>query len=531
LTARSGLLSIAPNLGQCDSNVQANVPAARVASMRGASAGSGGSPNASPALAVCVDSLTRCARALACDAQLTAVDVSHNLPAAQLGVYFPLRAAPALRLSATGLTDDDCQVCADAATATTAKSLRAQRAPLRPQTRGAQALMAAWGALAVVATVAALGDHGAHASGTARATASALNTTAATLMHADTVVAPPDERIAAFAPSVNGSAQTAGVERLGANLHSAFNNQHPGERDELALPPVTYGRWQGTGYGAYLTPTALDVASDGGVDVLLHLNGALMADTDWRESRANAIVVSVAIAAVVGSAGYARKFASPSYLTWVLRETFATMRKNGDRRALHVRRLGVVSWSAGFGAVGQILSQPEWASKIDAVVLLDSLHGSYADPKNGMFRMPNPAQPAMGLGEPWVDRRGLAKYVQLAKDAVAGTRAFVVSHASILPPDYASCNETANAILNVAGIPKHSAADLGAVSNSKGMLFTYRADQGDLHFQGFQGGGPHDHFDQLHLVGDAIRHFVAPRWNRRARTENAAQLRADLTTP
>ncbi len=295
--------------------------------------------------------------------------------------------------------------------------------------------------------------------------------------------------------------------------------------DALAVPPVEYGKWQGTGYGAYLAPKHLDVGPDGGVDVMLHLNGAMMADKEWRESGLNAVVASIAIREIVGSAGYAKLFAEPGYLDYVLRSTLADLQKNGEKRATHVRRLGVVSWSAGMGGVSQLVGNPATLARIDSVVLLDSIHATYTDPKNGVARVAVPGQAAMGLGADWVDMKAVAKYVHLASEAAQGKKAFVISASAILPPDYASCAETSRAVLRAVSSPVTELES--AEKNALGMTPKYRAAKGDLHARGWRGGGPHDHFDQLHLVGEMVRTYIAPRWNRMAASERQ-QLTAAL---
>jgi hypothetical protein len=287
--------------------------------------------------------------------------------------------------------------------------------------------------------------------------------------------------------------------------------------EDLQAPRVLYNKWRGTGYGAYLAPKDLDVGADGGVDVMLHLNGAMLAEKEWRESGLNAVVASIAIREVVGSAGYAKLFSDPGYLDWVLGATLADLRKNGVPQATRVRRLGVTSWSAGMGGVSQLIGRDAWRQRLDSVVLLDSLHATYADPKTGVAFVKNPEHAVMGLGVDWVDTKVLGKYTQFAKDAASGKRVFVTAASSILPPDYASCRETSIALLRAVGTDADPVRD--EAKNALGMSLRFRADKGELHFRGYAGGGPHDHFDQLHLVGEMVRTFVAPRWNRLAAEE------------
>jgi hypothetical protein len=285
--------------------------------------------------------------------------------------------------------------------------------------------------------------------------------------------------------------------------------QNADSEAKVEVPKVEFGKWQGAGYGGYLMPKSLNVDAEGGVDFVVHLNGAMMADKDWRESGLNAIIASVAIAEVVGTAGYSRMFAGTDRLDWIVRETFADLKKHGEKRSLHVKRMMLVSWSAGMGGVTQLLGNSKVADKIDAVVLLDSLHAGYANPKTGQGYVPIPNQAVMGLGEEWVERKAIQKFVRFAEKAKEGKKVFVMASSAILPPNYASCAETATAVLKEAGAETSEASD----ENERGMKLKWKSDAGQLHARAFKGGGPHDHFDQLHLVGEMVRKFVVPVWN------------------
>jgi hypothetical protein len=195
-----------------------------------------------------------------------------------------------------------------------------------------------------------------------------------------------------------------------------------------------------------------------------------------------------------------------------LAQTVKQVQKNVDSRATKIRRLGIASWSAGMGGVSQLLSNKETAARTYSIVLLDSFHAAYANPKTGTAFVATPGQAAMGLGVNWVDPKSLTKHLRFGKRAVDGDAIMVVCSSSIAPPDYASASETtlANAL----------EADPRDMSDSVGtMTLRQRADKGGLHVRTWKGGGPHDHFDQLHLVGSLVREFVTPRWNKLAEDE------------
>lgn len=283
-------------------------------------------------------------------------------------------------------------------------------------------------------------------------------------------------------------------------------------------PSVPFGKWQGTGYGGFLVPENLDVADDGGVDVLVHFNGAMMADADYRQSKTNAIVMSIAINEIVGSAGYARMFEDQSHMDRILDSLFATVQKSLKKK-VHLRRLGLVSWSAGMGAVGKLIRNPKWAARIDTVVLLDSLHTGYVG-KDGRA-LTKTAQVQMGLGETAVDKKSLEAFVKFAQLAAAGKKTFVVSASAIVPPDYASASETARVLFSALAGKSVASADETREHPTRAMALKFRGDVGNFHVLGWKGGGKRDHFDQLHLVGDILREHVGHRWFELARKERA----------
>lgn len=286
----------------------------------------------------------------------------------------------------------------------------------------------------------------------------------------------------------------------------------------MTSPPVSFGKWQGTGFGGFLVPEHLDVSDDGGVDVLVHFNGAMMTDAEYRASKTNAVVMSIAISEVVGSAGYSRMFEDQSRLDRILDSLLAQVKKvTGTKTKLHLRRLGLVSWSAGMGAVGKLLRSAKWAPRIDTIVLLDSLHSGYLGKDGKAIKVRGGvAQPAMGLGEEAVDKRSLSAFAAFAREAAAGKKTFVLSASAIVPPGYASASETARALYMLASGKAVAPAEL---DGPRKMQLKFRGDSGNFHVFGWKGGGKHDHFDQLHLVGDILREHVGHRWLELARKE------------
>lgn len=259
---------------------------------------------------------------------------------------------------------------------------------------------------------------------------------------------------------------------------------------------VAYERWHGTSFGAYLAPTGTFWTDDGGIDVVVHFNAAMLAGRSWQTSGANAVIVSAAFGSF-GSGAYQEAMADPGRFGRMVSEVVASVaahRKPGTK--LHVRHLGLVAWSAGFGAVGRILAVPRYFDQLDSVILLDALQAGYKDPSRGV-----------GQGADHVSLTGLAPYIRFAREAMAGRKQLVVTHTSIVPPQYASTTEAATALAAAVGAVLHPTSEARGA-----MVRTYRVDEGGLHLHGFQGAGPGDHMRHLHLVGDVAHEFLVPRW-------------------
>lgn len=270
------------------------------------------------------------------------------------------------------------------------------------------------------------------------------------------------------------------------------------ELDGLTAPDVEMEKhWQGFGVSScsYLAPKDDFIDVEGGVDVVFHFHAGQMSERAIRTSGVRGVFVSCGYG--IGSGGYARAFEDPSRFGTMMKRLTATIGRSAKRSDVHLRRLALASWSAGFAAVSRILAVPEWYDATDTVVLLDSLHAQYVDGEG----------PARGADH--VDVKMLKRFVRFATDAAAGKKTMVVTHSAIVPPDYASTSEATAALLSEVGVaPTRTSAKTG-----RGMTLSLEADARGLHVRGFRGAGPRDHFDHLHLIDNVLRTWLVPRWN------------------
>ena len=128
-----------------------------------------------------------------------------------------------------------------------------------------------------------------------------------------------------------------------------------------------------------------------------------------------------------GADVYSRQFSDHALFGKMLDEA---SRKTG----IHFSAIVLSAWSAGYGAIREILEVPADYRRVDKVLLIDGLHTDYAAGK------PGPAESALDAGP-------LGIFLKFARDAVARRKTMVIIHSEILPGTYASTTETADWLL------------------------------------------------------------------------------------
>ncbi len=293
---------------------------------------------------------------------------------------------------------------------------------------------------------------------------------------------------------------------------------------------IEYEAWHGLSYGAYMAPKGAFVDSDGGVDVVVHFHAGQMSAREMRGSGLRGVFVSCGFG--LGTGAYSTALANPTRFGRMLAEVVRNLERDTGRHDIHVRRLALASWSAGFAAIGKILAVDSYYAMVDTVVLLDSLHAQYIDKNDGSDTARGAKRTAekAARGSDHVDVQKLRAFVRFARDAVNGRKAMVVTHSAIVPPDYASSTEATQALARELGVgiqattsdTRLAAHDLTRTTFAdatgwRGMTLATRADAGNLHVRGFRGGSPRDHLEHLHLIGSVLGTWVVPRWKREAR--------------
>lgn len=244
--------------------------------------------------------------------------------------------------------------------------------------------------------------------------------------------------------------------------------------------------------GQMIVPQAGGITKSGDFDVVFHFHGHEAARKEW--IRAINGIVLVGIDLGNGSGPYSATFNAPAVFSHLVKSVEEGVAKHFGIPRARARHIGLSAWSAGYGAVQEILGTDYGQRNIDTVILLDALHTGYIG---------NPQERVL-------NQRQIQSFVDFAQLAVRQKRLMFVSHSSIVPPGYASTTETANLLVqSVGGKPTRTGPRAG---DPMGLELISRFSHGSFHMRGFSGNDKMDHCAHFGLLQDVARIHLAPRW-------------------
>jgi len=177
-------------------------------------------------------------------------------------------------------------------------------------------------------------------------------------------------------------------------------------------------------------------ATNGTIDVVVHFHGGLayMA-RDIEQYGFNTVLIYFSPGGF--SSAYRVPFEDEKRFERLLDEAKDELREQ-ERWAEDVDWDDVVvtSFSAGYGAVRELLKSPRYVREIDGVLLCDSLYAGYV------------GEPA----ERRVNPQQMKPFVDFAKRAARGKKYFTFTHSYIVPPGYAGTHETADYLAEALGL-------------------------------------------------------------------------------
>jgi hypothetical protein len=250
-----------------------------------------------------------------------------------------------------------------------------------------------------------------------------------------------------------------------------------------------YDGWdRSVSMGQFTMPVRGGISKSGSFDVIFHFHGHEPARKEWVKVMDGAVLVGIDLG--IGSGAYSSAFSGPSSFQDLVESVEKAVAKKRGLPSAKVRKVGLSAWSAGYGAVQQILTQSYGKQVVDTVILLDGLHTGYQGDD--------------------LDRTQLEPFIDFAKRAKAGKRLMFVTHSSIIPPGYASTTETSNYLIHELG--GHVKAAKPKKHDTMGVEMNSKFDSGNFHVRGYDGNDKMDHCAHLGLLRDILKAQVKPRW-------------------
>ena len=226
--------------------------------------------------------------------------------------------------------------------------------------------------------------------------------------------------------------------------------------------------------GTLLLPESARVRDT--MPLYIHFHGApWLAEWSVQQRDKRAAILTAQLGS--GSGVYSQPFKEQSKFAALLDEAVYAL---SPQHPVRFRPVVISGWSAGYGAIREILRNHENWSLIDAVVLEDGIHTSYV-PEG----QPGPLDPD-----------GLDSFVEFAREAVAGRKKFLITHSEIYPGTYASTTECSGFLLAQLGLKPKAVMKWGPL----GMQQVSEARAGKLRVLGFAGNTASDHVDHIHAT-------------------------------
>jgi hypothetical protein len=269
-----------------------------------------------------------------------------------------------------------------------------------------------------------------------------------------------------------------------------------------------YDTWsRAVSLGQMIAPKSGGVRKDGGFDLVIHFHGHEPIRKEFVKTSTGVVLIGIDMG--IGSGAYQSGFASPQTFTKLIASVELEMAKRSGNLKAHVRKLALSSWSAGYGAVDQILRQTG-GKNIDAVILLDSLHAGYDNEQAKTLKTVQ-----------------IEPFIAFAKRAAAGKTFMFMSHSSIIPPGYASTTEvTSYVISQLNGKPVKAKRE-----DVLGLDMIRKFDKGNFHVRGYEGDDKPDHCAHLGLIAGIMKTHILPRWKTPQTKTSSPKQPAAVKTP
>ena len=192
----------------------------------------------------------------------------------------------------------------------------------------------------------------------------------------------------------------------------------------------------------------------------------------------------------LGSDAYRRPFEDAQLFGRLLRSIEKELAKRGSGEA-RISTVDISSFSAGYGAVRELLKTPEYFQLIRRLVLLDSMYSRFTSVND---RGRKSTAPAFEHIEPWLP---------FAQAAIKGEKTFLITYSQVPTATYANSEETATALIRAAGVPSQPVTlNSTPASSDPDYPLLRRSDFGRFHVWGYGGKDQKAHMAHARHLAD-----------------------------
>jgi len=194
-----------------------------------------------------------------------------------------------------------------------------------------------------------------------------------------------------------------------------------------------------------------------------------------------------------GSSAYRVPFEDRERFARLLRMAEQEMVKRGAPPQTRVAAVDVSSFSAGYGAVRELMKSPQYVTLIRRIVLADSMYASF-EPTPPTGPRPSPAPPAKEHIDPWLP---------FCRAAARGEKTFLFTHSQVPTETYANSAACAAALIDAVGAPNQT-VPRGTTPASADPEFplTARADLARFHVWSYAGSDAQAHLTHIRHLAD-----------------------------
>lgn len=209
-------------------------------------------------------------------------------------------------------------------------------------------------------------------------------------------------------------------------------------------------------------------------DVVIHFHGAPGPIRDrFLLSGKSAVLMTVSFNGL--SEVYAKPFRDPALFKQLLDETLLRTGERFVTEPMNVRKLVLSSFSAGYGAIREILRTPEYLSLVTDTIFCDSIYAGYVE------------------GTKEVDPADMDSFSAFADLAAGGEKVMWITHSSESPGSYASTTEAADYLIRRVSAERVQADGV----DSPNLRLTSKADLNGFHVRGYAGETDEDHGNHI----------------------------------